>query len=170
MTNPLDEHMDTLQAAQDAIKVAKRVIDQRREPVSNTGFYGKTPDEAHETLDKLEEQLGKLIAFSLFATFERSLRDHLSKNLASVASSATIPTELASKLHAFLEGGVDNWRIDSVIELFNPPASEQDVSNAKGIRTYRHHVAHGAAPPVAIPPLKVYYQLSEFLKNAGLDT
>lgn len=170
MTNPLDEHIQAFQTARDAIKVARRVLDQRPNPVSNTGFYGRTPEEGHEMLDQVEEQLSKLIAFALFATFERSLRDHLSSSLGPVAASSTTPTELAAKLHEFLEGGIDNWRIDNVIELFNPPASDQDVSNAKGIRTYRHHVAHGAAPPVAIPPQTAYAQLSDFLKNAGLVT
>jgi hypothetical protein len=168
MKNPLDEHIEAFQTARDAIKVARRVVDQRPNPVSNTGFYGRTADEAHEMLDRVEEQLDKLVAFALFATFERSLRNHLSASLEPVASSTTVPKELASNLHEFLESGVDNWRIDSVIELYNPPAIDQDVNNAKGIRTYRHHVAHGAAPPVSIPPQTVYSQLSDFLKNAGL--
>lgn len=167
MKNPLDEHIETFKTARDAIKVARRVLDQRPNPVSNTGFYGRTPEEGHEMLDQVEEQLSELVAFALFATFERSLRDHLSSSLGPVASSSTTPTELATKLHQFLEDGVDNWPIDKVIELFKPPASEQDVSNAKGIRTYRHHVAHGAAPPVAIPPQTAYSQLSSFLKSAG---
>jgi len=168
MTNPLDEHNDTFQTARDAIKVARRVLDQRPHPVSNTGFYALTPEEGHAMLDRAEEQLSKLIAFALFATFERSLRDHLSGSLEALAKNPTIPAELAGKLHKFLEAGVDNWRIDNVMELFHPPATEQDVNNAKCIRTYRHHVAHGAAPPNAIPPQTAYVQLSSFLKNAGL--
>lgn len=168
MTNPLDEHMEVFQTARDAVKLARRVLDQRSNPVANTGFYGLTPEEGHEMLDRVEEQLSKLVAFALFATFERLLRDHLSGSLGLLAASSTTPIELAAKLHQFLEGGVDYWRIDNVIELFNPPVSDQDVSNAKGIRTYRHHVAHGAAPPVAIPPQTAYAQLSDFLKSAGL--
>jgi hypothetical protein len=168
MMNPLDEHMETFQAARDAIKLARRVLDRRPSPVSNTGFYGLTPEEGHQMLDRAEEQLSELIAFALFATFERSLRDHLSSSLGPLAASLTIPGELAGRLHEFLESGVNNWRIDNVIELFNPPVSDQDVNNAKGIRTYRHHVAHGAAPPVAIPPQIAYAQLSAFLKSAGL--
>jgi hypothetical protein len=168
MTNPLDEHKETFQTARDALKIARRVLDQRENPVSNTSFYGLTPEEGHDLLDRAEEQLSKLIAFALFATFERLLRDHLSGCLDSVAESSTRPPELAANLHLFLDGGVDKWPIDSVIELFNPPAPEQDISNAKGIRTYRHHVAHGAAPPVSIPPQTVYVQLSAFLENVGL--
>lgn len=121
-------------------------------------------------LDQAEEQLNKLVAFALFAAFERTLRDHLSGSLGPISASSSTPAELASKLQEFLERGVDNWPIDRVIELFNPPVAKEDVRNAKGIRTYRHHVAHGAKPPNAIPPQTAYTQLTGFLKNAGLVT
>ena len=170
MTNPLDEHIETFQTALNAFKVVRRVLDQRDNPVSNTGFHGLSPLKGHEMLKQAEEQLSKLVAFALFAAFERKLRDHLSDSLNPILASAAMPAELAEKLHGFLEGGVDNWRIDDVIDLFEPPADEEDVSNAKGIRTYRHHVAHGTAPPVSIPPRTVHAQLSKFLINAGLAT
>jgi hypothetical protein len=170
MTNPLDEHIEAFQTAMNAIKIARRVLDQRLDPVSNTRFYGLTPKEGHDMLDQAEEQLNSLVAFALFAAFERTLRDHLSNSLNPIATSSTTPTELAAKLHKFLENGVDNWRIDSVIDLFYPPVVDQDINNTKNIRTYRHHVAHGASPPNAIPPQTVYAQLSSFLKNSGLVT
>jgi hypothetical protein len=170
MTNPLDEYMEVFNNTRDAFKVSRRVLDQRQNPVSNTGFYGLTPQEGHARLDRAEELLDKLVAFALFATFERSLRNHLSKSLNPLAASSTIPTELAVKLHQFLEGGVDNWRLDGVIELFNPPVPDQDVNNAKNIKTYRNNVAHGTAPSVAMQPTQVYEQLSVFLENAGLLT
>ena len=170
MTNPLSEHIEAFQTAMNAIKIARRVLDQRPNPVSNTRFYGLTPQEGHEILDQAEEQLNTLVAFALFAAFERTLRDHLSDCLNPISATPTIPTELAAKLHNFLQNRVDNWRIDNVIELFNPPVENQDINNAKGIRTYRHHVAHGATPPNAIPPQTVYTQLSGFLKNAGFVT
>jgi exonuclease VII small subunit len=170
MTNPLDEHIEAFQTAMNAIKIARRVLDQRPNPVSNTRLYGLTPQEGHELLDQAEEQLNKLVAFALFAAFERTLRNHLSDNLNPIGATSTTPIELASKLHKFLEDGVDNWRIDSVIELFMPPVADQDVNNTKNIKTYRNHVAHGDAPPNAIPPQTAYAQLSSFLKNAGLVT
>ncbi|NQU42508.1 hypothetical protein HQ520_04430 [bacterium] len=114
-------------------------------------------------LDRVEGQLNELVAFALFATFERTLRDHLSSSLSPLRAASTMPNELAAQLHEFLEKRVDNWQIDSVFETFNPPVPEREISNAKGIRTYRHHVAHGAAPPVAIPSQKAYGQLSDFL-------
>jgi len=109
-----------------------------------------------------------LMAFALFATFERTLRDHLTGSLNPISASHTTPMELASKLHDFLRSGVNNWRADDIIELFNPPAADQDVNNAKNIRTFRNHVAHGSAPPNSIPPKTVHAQLSHFLKSAGL--
>ena len=170
MTNPLDEHIEAFRIATDAIKVARRVLDQRPNLVSNTSLYGLTPEEGHAMLDQAEDQLNKLVAFALFAAFERTLRDHLSSSLNPISTSSTNPAELAAKLHEFLNDGVDRWRIDSIIELFKPPAAEQDVNNAKNIRTFRHHVAHGDAPPTAIPPQTAYSQLTGFLKNAGLVT
>jgi exonuclease VII small subunit len=166
--NPLDEHLEAYETAKNAIKVAKRVLDQRDNPLGNTTLGGIDAQQAHEMLDKAEEQLDKLVAFALFAAFERTLRDHLASALSPVGSSATAPAELAEKLQTYLEDGVDRWRVDHVIELFNPPAREQDVSNVKGIRTFRHHVAHGTSPPSAIPPNTAYAQLTTFLKNAGL--
>ena len=170
MTNPLDEHIGSFQTAMDAFKVARRVLDQRPNPVANTRLDGLTQEAGYAMLDQAEEQLNKLVAFALFAAFERTLRDHLSGSLSPISASSTIPAQLAAKLHQFLHDGVDHWKIDNVIELFNPPAVQQDVSNAKGIRTFRHHVAHGDAPPNAIPPQTAYAQLTGFLKNAGLVT
>ena len=170
MTNPLDEHLEVFRTAMAAIKVTRRVLDKRPNPVSNTDLYGLTLQEGYEVLDQAEEQLGKLVAFALFATFERTLRDRLSESLYPISASSTIPVELAVKLHEYLKDGVDNWKIDSVIEMFQPSADPQDVSNAKGIRTFRHHIAHGATPPNAIPPQTAHIQLTRFLKNAGFST
>ena len=168
MTNPLDEHMVSFNTAMAAIRVARRVLDKRANPAANTALYGITQETGHAMLDQAEEQLSKLVAFALFAAFERMLRDHLSASLAPLASSTTIPAELAEKLHEYLEGGVDQWRIDSVIDLFDPPAAAQDVNNAKNARTYRNRVAHGAAPAASIPPQTAYEHLTSFLKNARL--
>ena len=121
-------------------------------------------------LDQAEEQLNKLVAFALFAAFERTLRVHLSNSLKPISASSTTPAELAANMHQFLRDEVDDWNINSVIELFKPPAGQQDVSDAKGIRKFRNYVAHGDAPPNAIPPQTVYSQLTGFLKNAGLVT
>ncbi len=170
MTNPLDEHMKAFHTAMAAIKVPRRVLDQRPNPVSNTGLHGLTVKEGHEMLDQAEGQLDKLVAFALFAAFERTLRDYLSDNLDPIGANATTPQELGAKLHEFLRNGVDHWRLDDVIELYAPPVPDHDVSNAKNIRTYRNRVAHGTAPPNAIPPLTAYTQLTSFLKEAGFVT
>lgn len=119
-------------------------------------------------LDRTEEQLNKLIAFSLFAAFERTLRDHLSETLQPIQTASTIPEELAAKLHSFLERGVDRWRIADVIEMFQPPADEQDINNAKNIKEHRNRIAHGSSPPAATPPRTAHQQLSNFLKNIGI--
>jgi hypothetical protein len=129
-----------------------------------------TQEEAQKKRDQAEEQINKLISFALFAAFERKLRDHLSDNMNPLSEATTIPKELALKLHEFLGEEADHWRIDYALDLFSPPVDQHDLSNAKNIRTYRHHIAHGAAPPNAIPPHTVYNQLTEFLKNAGLVT
>lgn len=168
MTNPLDEEITAFQTTLEAFKVVRRILDRRTDPVSNTRFYGLTDTEGHQLLEQAEEQLSKLVAFSLFAVFERTLREHLSNSLVAVSTSTTVPPELANSLHGFLQSGTDNWRIDDVIGMFQPPVSPVDVANVKGIRTYRHHVAHGAAPPVAIPPQTVYAQLTDFLTGARL--
>ncbi|MEW6237652.1 MAG: hypothetical protein AB1656_19890 [Candidatus Omnitrophota bacterium] len=168
MMNPLDEHIKTFQFTMAAIKVARRALDRRLDPLSNTDLYSLPPQEGREMLDQAEENLCKLMVFALFATFERTLRDHLSESLESLSTSATTPAELAAKLHEFLRNGIDNWRVNDIIELFYPPAAEQDINNAKNIRTFRNHVAHGSTPPSSIPPETAHAQLSNFLKSASL--
>ncbi|MDQ1257190.1 MAG: hypothetical protein QG656_1792 [Candidatus Hydrogenedentes bacterium] len=168
MTNPLDEPIESFRTAADAFKVARHVLDGRPNPAADTRLDGLTQEEGHAMLDRAEEQLDKLVAFALFAAFERTLRDHLSASLTSISASSTIPEELAAKLHRFLDDGVDRWRIDDVIKLFFPPVAQQDVENAKDIRSFRNDVAHGDAPADAIPPQTAYRQLTAFLTNAGL--
>lgn len=168
MTNPLDEHLHSFQTTMDAIKIVRRVLDQRKNPLAKTSFYGLPQDEGHEILDQAEEQLNKLVAFVLFTAFERTLRDHLSSNLTPILESSTVPEQLSENLHEFLSNGVDRWAIDQVIQMFSPPAADQEVNNALNIRTFRHSVAHGGTPPNAIPPKTAYLQLTEFLRNTGL--
>ncbi len=166
--NPLDEYMDAFATAKDAIKVARRTLDGRKNPLGNTGLEGMSAQQAQDALREAEEQLEKLVTFALFATFERELRDHLSCTVGTIGEVPTVPGELASKLKLYLEAAADRWRIDQVIELFGPPVSSSDVSNVKNIRTYRHYVAHGMQPPTSLLPEKAYAQLSAFLKSAGL--
>ena len=100
MANPLDEQLQFFRSAMDAFKITRRVLDRRRNPVSNTGLYGRTQDEGHAILDQAEEQLNKLVAFALFAAFERTLRDHLTSSLSPISGSSTIPEELVPYLRA----------------------------------------------------------------------
>ena len=168
MTNPLEEHLEIHRIATAAFKVVRRVLDHRTNPLSNTQFYGKSQEEVNEMLDLAEKAVSALVAFAIFAAFERTLRDHLSKNLDAFESSSTTPAELAGSLSRFLADGVDYWRVGHVIDLFSPPALDQDVRNAKTIRDYRNRVAHGKTPSTAIPPAIAHEHLSEFLRNAGL--
>jgi hypothetical protein len=168
MTNPLDDSMETFEIAKSAFEVVRRVLDGVLSPESNTVFYGQTARDGYDMLDKAEKEIEKLFAFSLFATFERTLRDHLASNLSAVRSTVTIPAQLAVALHSFLYEGSRNWNLDRVTRMFSPPVNQMDLDNAKDIRAYRHHVAHGAAPPTAIPPVTAYRQLTAFLSHAGL--
>ncbi|MCX7044975.1 MAG: hypothetical protein NTX50_05735 [Candidatus Sumerlaeota bacterium] len=168
MSNPLDDINDAFITLSSAMKVVRRVFDKRKNPVSKTAFNGKTIEEGYEMLDQAEERLKLLIAFSLFASFERTLRDHLANNLLPLQSATTTPAQLAQALYQFLVKGSDRWRMDDVEELFAPPALAQDIANAKGIRNFRQDVAHGKNPSAAVPPKTAYDQLSQFLRNAGL--
>jgi len=119
-------------------------------------------------LDVAEDELTKLLAFSLFATFERMLRDRLAASLTPLRASPTTPQELALALYEYLADGSDDWRLDKVIEMFAPPVADPDVGNAQNIRVFRNSVAHGSRPTASIPPQTVYSQLTAFLKNASL--
>lgn len=168
MSNTLQSHLETYETVRSAIKVVRRVLDRSANPVGNTVFHGLTVDDALERLRGAEQQVEMLIAFAMFSAFERQLRDHLADAVAPVGAVDTVPPELARNLHGHVERQTETWRIDDVIEMFSPPVPEGDVGNAKGIRTYRHHVAHGAAPPQSMPPQMVYNQLAGFLRRAGL--
>lgn len=168
MSNPLDDDIDALSTVKAAFKVVRRVLDQRSNPVSNTDFYGRTTEQSYQMLSRAEEQLEKLVAFSLYATFERTLKDHLASNLSSLETASTIPAELAAALHNFIVEESKSWRMDKVEQMFRPPVTDDDIRDAGQIRTYRHHVAHGASPPTAIPPQTAYRQLTDFLRGSGL--
>lgn len=109
-----------------------------------------------------------MFSFYLFTIFEKILRDNLSDSLSCLEESTMTPEELSCQLHDFLVENTRFWHVDKVIEMYNPPVHDQDVNNAKNIRTFRHHVAHGSIPPVSLTPEIVYELLSKFLKNAGL--
>lgn len=109
-----------------------------------TVFLNRQQDEAQQTLQAAQRELGDLIIVSLVAHFEERLASHLGEGF--------------TKLRA----AVDQFKAQV------HPATFEDVQR---LCDYRHWVSHGKRwpPPASADPKLAHMRLSEFLKQSRVD-
>ncbi len=177
--NSLDAILDAHKTARDAMKVVRRCasvegIDEDR-PFRNTRFHGIAETmNFKKLLSTAENELDDLTVLSLYATFEKLIREHLSAQ-SLLLHAATSPDDDfgASLARIYVDWTSDSLRLDRAVGLFESAVGQELISQVGQIRTYRHWVAHGKrmeATPPSTDPQWTYDILTQFLTLAGLVT
>ena len=176
--NPLDAILDAYNTARDAIKVVRRCATlenkEQKQPFGNTRFYGVSKNGNLRLLDAAESELNDLTVLSLYASFEKHIKDHLSKQAPLLHAAEGPNANFGVSLAGLYAGWIsETMRMDHAIALFKSAAAKDKdlMAQVGNIRKYRHWVAHGK-PPVSAPPntdpQSAYEILSKFLDLAGL--
>ena len=81
----------------DSLRITRRTVDRNIYNVHNrTEFFGMKIDEAKNKIDSAEQELEDLIVLSLFANFERQLRDNILNKSSKL--NEVVPNTLGEKL------------------------------------------------------------------------
>ncbi len=141
LSNPLDPIYRAFAVASDCFEVAQRTVDKQDEKlIRRTQFVGATRDEATTALTEAAKQASDLAILALFATFERTVIEHLqTANLLLVAG---YPQEYASALAEKFVKDVEYWKVDDILDLFKGEVDANLIGQVKQIKDYRDWIAH----------------------------
>lgn len=175
MPNPLDPIWHAYAITLDAYAVVRRSLGlgpaERAATLQGSRFAtASTDQETLDLLDTAQDEADDQTVMFLYATFEASLRDHLSSQGTLLAGATQPGPQFGPGMQAWFIELCRDIRMDKVIELFLPWAGQVAVAQAGSIRKYRHWLAHGkrgSAPP-SVAPLFAYTTLTNFLKSCGL--
>jgi len=150
----------------DSIKISKRAINKKLNYnlFNRTIFLGVTEDDASLKMDVAENELNDLIVLSLFANFERQLRDDI-LNKSSKLNEIT-PNDLGSKIYELASEEMERWQIEKIIKIYKFAVSENIISELIKILRYRNWIAHGKNQgkiPDKVDPRTAYETIKDFI-------
>lgn len=175
MNGTLDGIFDAYKNAMHAMAVVRRCVERpgvdRRLAFGKTRYYGLARVEVEVMLAASESEMDDLIVLSLYAAFERRVRDHVASQ-SYLLRGATIPSEVfGEELEKWFLGQYQRMRMEEVLSFYAPPVSRDLVADVGNVRAFRHWVAHGRNPnanKTSIDPAFAYRVLRQFLHEAGL--
>jgi hypothetical protein len=178
--NPLEKHLQAFETAAAALKVVRLLLkkqrlrevgieaDQARQLLNETKLSNLDAEDIRTRVSIAEEELRALTIIGLFATFEKTLRNHLKLHLERLETINSNPSELMLALKTFLEGEAIWWNTEKIIELFSPPVDSTTKGQAKQAKDYRDYVAHRMREAAAVLPNLAHEQLTDFLTQAKI--
>lgn len=148
----------------DAFKVVQKSDDK---VLSKTKYYGLTQEEKKEENKKALEHSEELIVLSLFALFERKIRDVLLENVSALDISNS--TEFQDRFSSIIKDKVEFLEIYKLLKMFDF-LPEIEHSRIKQIAEYRNWIAHGKnqnklPSNTSLVPKLVFEELSQYILN-----
>lgn len=156
-------------AVRDSLRVTQRSIEKDLYILHNrTIFQNSDQDDMRQVLRSAGKELEDLIVLSLFASFERQIRDQILDKSSKLQE--VIPVELGKKITELARREMERWRISEVIDLFDFAVDGTVRGKLKQILQYRNWIAHGRnpseLPPVLSTSPKVAYEtILEFVSQ-----
>jgi len=174
-TNPLYQIWVAYQTVEDSFKMSRRVINFAKsaaerldtlkadepETTKNIAFIqykaGKNflnrikvlnqTDTSNSLLTQSAEEINDLFVLSLWATFERFVRDFLQEKGEKIQE--ILPLELGNFYYKHLYQEIDYWKPEDILDLLKHSlfkGDEQEIGQVKEVLKYRDWVAHGKNP------------------------
>ncbi len=197
--NPLVPIWAAYQATEDALKMSRRVVHfaDRTTEILNafSGDEAETEkavafaqykagknflnrikvlnqtDTLNSLLTQSAQEISDLFVLSLWATFERFVRDFLQEKGEKIRE--ILPTDLGEFYYQHVYHEIDYWKPEDILDLLKHSlfkADEQQIGRTKEVLKYRDWVAHGKnpnkMPSSTITPKLAYdrlYSLTETL-------
>jgi len=172
--DPLKPILESYEAAIASIDVTKKILALKKvsnlpetiEPVLVGGLRNLSTDNFENIFAQAPKEVNDLFVVSIWAIFERWLRDYLqAKNYLHEI------TAINCSLHQNLAKQIEYLRADELLDLieqgFYQPKSDF-IKNARGIIKYRNWVAHGKKAdkvPRSVEPNDAYSILNSIIKH-----
>jgi hypothetical protein len=175
MPNPLDSIWRAYGITLDSYGVVRRSLSlaapERAAVLQGGQFVSAANDQAIlDALDVAQEELDDQTVMFLYATFEATLRDHVTAQGPLLAGAVQPGPQFGPNLEAWFTEFCKDIRMDKVVSLFEPWAAATGIAQAGSIRKYRHWLAHGkrGAVPPSVTPQFAYNSLTSFLRSCLL--
>jgi hypothetical protein len=149
--NPLPPIKLAYETAQDSFRIARRALKtqhpSRQRLLQRTVLDTQTLSEAERLINQNIQEAKGLYVLTLWATFERFLRDYLQHKGAILQQLA--PPDLAQVMYRHFEEEVEFWRPDEILDFLRESLLKPYphlAGEAKIIYNYRNWIAHGKNP------------------------
>jgi hypothetical protein len=152
--------------ATDCFRIAQRAIANRPLHLERTVFRGMRRASVETRIALTRAELDALVVVSLWAIFERHLREYLRRKGRSVRTAR--PRVVARALHHHTEREMEYWRTDDVLDIFKGMVDPTLIGIAKQIKAYRDWVAHRnprRPSPSKTDPTSAYTVLDQILQR-----
>jgi hypothetical protein len=164
----MNHDMKVLYESNLSIKDAFKVVQKSDDRVlSKTKYYGLTQEEKREENKKVLEHSEELIILSLFAIFERKIRNILLENVSNLDFSNS--NEFKDRFSSIIKDKVEFLEIYKLLKMFDF-LSEIEHSRIKQIAEYRNWIAHGKnqnklPSNTSLIPKLVFEELDMYILN-----
>jgi hypothetical protein len=142
MPNSLDAIWDAHRTARAALKVVRRCVNvagvDRAKVFSNTHFHGLADQPCMDLLDAAETQLADSAVLSLYATFEATLREHITQQAQHLRAAQQPTAAFGLALAASFAEYCERKRMDDLADMFVSAVGQLLLAQVGNIRTYRH--------------------------------
>ncbi len=171
--NPLPIIWQAYDMAQNSFTITRRAI-KTTEPrarlrlLQRTRVEAQTIIEAERTIQESKDEVTALFVISLWATFERFLRDYLQYK-GKVLRQYIIPADLGDEIYLHFHKEVEFWRPEEILEFLKRSLLKSHphlAGEAKNVYNYRNWLAHGKSPQKKVSPVdpaSAYSTLEEII-------
>jgi len=152
----------------DSLRITGRIFDRQLQGIQSRTIFETMPYDGFKESHSLAlSELDNLAVLSLFAAFERSLRDIFSEKLEVLRT--IWPKELGAGIYRLSSAEIERWRIAEIFSLFGFAAGKESIDKLKQVVKYRNWIAHGKnqnkKPPASIDPKTAYDAIHFFMSS-----
>jgi hypothetical protein len=166
----INEVLTTYNVINESLEMIKTLAPKPIDPaiVEKTFAKGKSAAEIGTTIDRQRKEFNDVMVASLFAAFERELRQAF-LNAVNTDWSAHSPTMLNIK--GISTDAIERWAILDMVAALRDVVDGDLRGKVKEIYAYRNWVAHGKnsrrTPAQQFYPRSVFMELSRFIQQAA---
>lgn len=137
----LNQLLATYRRLRDCLKIAGRAVDaENLRMLEGTEFVGQAKVQATQWIEETRRTVDDLSIVALWALFERYVIEFTQERTRPLA--AANPPDFGERLQKKVEGEIERWRPDDVLDLFKGLIEADQIGIAKQIKEYRDWVAH----------------------------
>jgi len=161
LSNPLPPIRLAYETAQESFRVAQRAIKTQQPTVrqrllQRTQLETQTLNEAEHLITQNIQEAKGLYVFTLWAAFERFLRDYLQYKYKEAILQQMTPPDFANVMYNHINKEVEYWRPEDLLDALHESLLKNDpqlAGNAKAIYNYRNWIAHGKNAKKNVSPV-----------------